>query len=281
MNIGSHVSIAGGIFNAPANSKKVGGEIFQIFSRSPRGGPAPELTKEIVKQFEDEMKRCGQKTFYVHTPYYINFGSPKKFIAESSIKIVREELERASLLQGKAIMTHLGSAVGTDRELALQQTATGLKKILSGYKGQALLLLENAAGSGEILGKNIDELTQLINSLDKAEQKKVGVCVDTCHAFSSGYNLGDKTGLNDFLKEFGKKIGLEKLIVIHTNDSKTPLGDKKDRHEHIGKGHIGLDGFKTIINHPQLKKLDFILETPIDDLGDHADDIKLLRSLVK
>lgn len=279
MNIGSHVSIAGGIFNAPKNSKTVGGNIFQIFSRSPRGGPAPEITDEIIKLFKTALTENNQELFYIHTPYYINFGSPKKYIYESSIRIVREELERASALGGKAIMTHLGSAVGSQRQLALEQTAEGLKKLLSGYNGKAMLLLENAAGSGEILGNTFTELAGLINSLDKNDQKKVGVCLDTCHAFASGYDVSTKEDLDKLLDEFDKKIGLDKLIVIHTNDSKTPLGDRKDRHEHIGKGHIGLEGFKNIINHPQLKNVDFILETPIDDDGDHADDIKTIKSI--
>lgn len=281
MKFGSHVSIAGGMHNAPINSKKVGGEIFQIFSRSPRGGPAPEITPEVVEEFGKQMKQCQQKAFYVHTPYYINFGSPKSYIASSSIRIVREELERASLLGGRAIMTHLGSAVGTTRDRALNQTADELKEVLKDYNKSALLLLENAAGSGEILGNNLDELAALINSLNKSQQKQVGICLDTCHAFASGHDLSTKTGLDKLLSEFDEKIGLDKLIVIHLNDSKTPLGDKKDRHENIGKGHIGLDGFKNIINHPKLKKLDFILETPADENGGHVADLKTLRSLAK
>jgi len=281
MYIGSHVSIAGGLFNAPKNSQLVGGNIFQIFSRSPRGGPAPEISTDVIEKFKNAMAENKQNLFCIHTPYYINFGSPKKYIYESSIRIVREELERASLLGGKAIMTHLGSAVGSQRQTALKQTAEGLKQTLEGYNGSALLLLENAAGSGEILGNTFEELAGLINSLDKNKQTMVGVCLDTCHAFASGHDLSNANGLNKLLEEFDRQIGLEKLLVIHLNDSKTPLGDRKDRHEHIGQGHIGLEGFKNIINHPKLKKVDFILETPIDENGDHADDIKTIKSIKK
>jgi deoxyribonuclease-4 len=281
MNLGSHVSIAGGIFNAPINSQSVGGSIFQIFSRSPRGGPAPKLTAEIVADFKKNLTDCQQKTFYIHAPYYINFGSPKKNIFTSTVNIIRDELERASTLNAKAIMTHLGSATGSDRQTALKQTAVGLNEILNDYTGNSLLLLENAAGSGEVLGDTLNELSFLIKSLSVKNRKKVGVCLDTCHAFASGYNIANKKSLNEFVTEFDKLIGLDKLVVIHANDSKTPLGDKKDRHEHIGKGHIGLEGFKNIVNHPKLKKLDYILETPIDDDGDHSGDLKILKKLFK
>lgn len=281
MNFGSHVSIAGGIFNAPLNSQAVGGSIFQIFSRSPRGGPAPKITPEIIKAFNNNFKACQQKNFYIHAPYYINFGSPKKNIFESSVKIIRDELERATLLNAKAVMTHLGSANGSDRQTALKQTAQGLKSLLTGYKGSSLLLLENAAGSGEILGDTLNELAFLIKSLPVASQKKVGICLDTCHAFASGYNIADKKSLQNFLNDFDEHIGLDKLVIIHANDSKTQLGDKKDRHEHIGKGYIGLAGFKNIVNHPKLKKMDFILETPIDTNGDHKSDLLIIKNLVE
>ena len=264
MKFGAHVSIAGGIPNAPANAANLGCEVFQIFSRSPRGGKAAEITKEIAGNFQAECKKYKQAASYIHAPYYINFASENNRIRFGSISIIRDELERASALGVKAIMTHLGSAKDTTPEQAIKITAEGIAKALKGYKGGAKLLLELSAGSGLVIGATFEDMAKIIQGAEKILKKKniIGVCLDTAHVFASGYDLRDKKAVAETINKFDKTIGLNRLGVIHANDSIVDLGEKKDRHEHIGKGKIGLDGFKALINHPKLKDVNMVVETP-------------------
>ena len=288
MLFGSHVSIAarlrqgsggqGGVSNALFNAAAIGCEVFQLFSRSPRGGPAPVLSKEIVAQFKEAMKDNNQAAAYIHAPYYINLASSNDKIRLASIKIIREELERASTLGVKYIMTHLGSAGDTPRNTAVKKVASSVLKILSGYKGAALLLLENSAGSGNVIGDKFEELASMIKILPASMKNKIGVCLDTCHAFASGYDLRNAKAVNETLKQFDKIIGLKYLKLIHCNDSKTELGKHVDRHHHLGKGQIGLAGFKALVQNSKLKNVNFIVETN-DDNGGPAGDLKILKKL--
>ncbi|HYC79996.1 MAG TPA: deoxyribonuclease IV [Candidatus Binatia bacterium] len=264
MRIGTHVSIAGGLWNAPGNAAKVKAEVFQIFSRSPHGGPVKEITPEIQKQFKAEMDKHGLDTFYIHTPYFINFSSAKNNIYYGSISVVRQELERGSLLGARAIMTHLGSFGDYSEQEGLERVALGIEKVMNGYKGKTQLLLEISAGAGKIVGDTFEELAEILDN-KKLKKYDIGICLDTCHMFASGYDLTDKKSIDDTLKKFDKLIGFEKLVMVHANDSKAGLGGHLDRHEHIGEGKIGLEGFKLLAKHKVFGKLDWILETPKDD----------------
>ena len=207
--------MAGGVDKAPANARVIGCEVFQMFSRSPRGGKAPALTDQLVKSFKEEMRKNQQAEAYIHTPYYINLASTNKRIAAGSIEIIREELERASRLGVKYVMTHLGSANDLSREAALKKTAVGLKKALAGYKGKTTFLIENSAGSGNVVGNTFEEIAYLIKALPAAVRKKTGVCFDTCHAFASGYDLRTKAAVNKTLNQFAKIIGLSLFVCCH------------------------------------------------------------------
>ena len=281
MKFGAHVSIAGGIDKAPSNANQIKAEVFQIFSRSPRGGKAPELTKELITDFKSEMKKYSIDEAYIHTPYYINLASTNSRIRDGSIEVIREELERATILGLPYIMTHLGSANDLPRHQAVKQVSEGINEIMKGYKGSAMFLLENSAGSGKVIGDKFEELAEIINKLPTWYKEKVGVCFDTCHAFATGYDLRNKKAIDEVLKEFNKHLDLKNLKLIHLNDSKTELGKQVDRHEHIGQGKIGLKGFKELINHPQLENINMILETPIDELGDHEANLKLIKKIRK
>lgn len=279
MLFGVHVSIAGGIFKAPANAKEINCEVFQMFSRSPRGGPAPALTKDIVAAFQSEMKANGQAEAYIHAPYYINLASADSKIRNSSIRIIQEELERASILGVKYVMTHLGSARDLERAEAVLAVTDAVRKILDGYNGATLLLLENSAGSGDVIGSRFEELKEILDGIPRQARDICGVCFDTCHAFASGYDLRTEKAVDETLKEFDRIIGLKFLKMIHINDSKAELGKRLDRHEHIGQGHIGLVGFQALISHPTLKNINMIAETPEDERGDQADDLKILKKM--
>jgi len=233
------------------------------------------LTPIIVKNFQKQMKINGQAEAYIHTPYFINLASTDNRIRYGSIKVIREELERSSLLGAKYVMTHLGSANNLPRGQAIKKVIEGIVKILIDYQGAAELLIENSAGSGNIIGDEFEEIIQII----RQSKKELGVCLDTCHAFASGYDLRDKKSVDKILRKFDEIIGLKKLKLIHINDSKTDLGSHVDRHEHIGLGKIGLEGFKALINHPELKNINMILETPEDEHGDQASDLEIIKKL--
>lgn len=260
--IGLHVSAAGGAFNAPKNAHDMGAEVFQFFSRSPRGGKAPVISNEDAQKFKDECKKYNLAESYIHTPYYINFASDKKSLSEAAPRIIREELERASALGVKYIMTHLGSAKDMDRNAALKQTVKGLKKVYAGNpKFSAKLLLEISAGAGNVIGDSFEELGFILKELGR---KDAHVCLDTCHMFASGYDLRDKAAVEVTMKEFRKYLKISDLKLVHLNDSKNELNSHKDRHEHLGEGHIGVAGFKALFSHKDLQKTNFILETKHD-----------------
>jgi len=274
MLIGSHVSAAKGVQNAPINAAKVGAEVFQFFSRSPQGGKAPELTPEIAKEFKANCKKHKQKEWYIHSPYYINLASSSNRIRYGSISVLRQELERGTTLGAKYMMAHMGSAKDVGEAKATKMVIEGINKILDEYKGSCTFLIEIAAGAGKIIGDDFKEIGKII----KGVKKPIGVCFDTCHAFASGYDLRDQVALKKTLKEFDKTIGISKLKLIHANDSKTELGSRRDRHEHIGKGKIGKAGFWAILHEPKLKKVNVIIETPENEDGN---DIKNIKTLIK
>ena len=270
MKIGCHVSAAGGVWNAPKNAADLGCEVFQLFTRSPQGGAAPKIDAGVVKQFKEEMEKHGQKDCYIHAPYYINFASIKKETRAASVRVIREELERGSLIGAKCLMTHLGSSKDFSRAEALKLVAAGIKAIMKGYKGNTQFLLEISAGAGNVIGDTFEELDYIIKNSDD----RVGVCIDSAHMFAAGYDIKTKEGFNKTLKVIKNTIGTDRIKVIHANDSKVGLGERKDRHDHIGDGKIGVDGFKNLIK--AFPKVDFILETQHDKV---AQDIKKLKDL--
>ncbi len=271
MLFGTHVSSAGGIDKAPGNAAESGCEVFQIFSRSPRGGPAPKLTATIIKSFRAQCERHGQRAWYIHTPYYINLASENGAVREASIRIIREELERGSAIGAQGVMTHLGSTKTSGEQAGRQLVIAGVQKILMGYKGTCELLLELSAGAGAVIGDTFEELNVIL----KANHYRCGVCLDTQHAFASGYDLRTPAAVKKTLDQFDRTIGLKHLKLIHANDSKVAFASNRDRHEHLGKGEIGAAGFAALVAERRLAHINFILETPTDE--GTVNDLKLLK----
>lgn len=277
--VGLHVSAASGVENAPVRAKEFGAECFQFFSRSPRGGPAPEITKKTEKLFKEKSYEYGMES-YIHTPYYINFAALNKSISKNTERIIKEELERASQLGVKYVMTHLGSAKdwhGANGKQtpngALRQTIEGLKSVFKGSpKFSAQLLLEISAGAGAIIGDSFEELAYIIKGLKKGQAY---VCLDTAHMFASGYDIRTNNTVNKTMGEFRRHLGIDNLKLVHVNDSKVDLGEHKDQHEHIGQGKVGTKGFKVLLAHKNLQKVNFILETKHDKYIDK--DLELLK----
>lgn len=269
MLIGCHVSIAGGVFNSPKRASELGAEAMQIFTRSPQGGKAPELTPEVVSKFKEQCLENKIEMTVVHTPYYINFASENNRIRHGSVSIVRDELERASLLGAKYVMTHLGSAGTLSEREASDKVIEMLSKTLEGYTGNAELLIENCAGAGKIIGDKFSEILYILEKIN--HPKLTGICIDTQHSFASGYDWRD---FKKTLKQIEDEIGLDKIKLIHANDSKTEFGSRKDRHEHISKGLIGEEAFKNIVSFAKEKNITMICETEYDFV---KEDIMLLK----
>jgi len=280
MRIGTHVSIAKGVWNAPGNAAKVGAEVFQIFSRSPHGGPVQEITKEVQKQFAAEMDKHIFDTFYIHAPYFINFASTKGNIYYGSISVIRQELERGTLLGCKALMTHLGSFGELTDEEGIDREVKAIQKVMEGYKGTTQLLLEISAGAGRVVGDTFEELAWILDD-KRLKNYDIGVCLDSCHLFASGYDVRDKKSVDTMIKQLDKILGLDRVVLMHANDSKGEFGKHLDRHENIGEGKIGLEGFTALAKNKFVGKLDWILETPKDNPADDPKNIAILKTMRK
>jgi len=288
MNFGAHISIAGGIENVPKRAHSLGCECFQMFSRSPHGGKAAEISKAKADKFRNECKKYKLKNYYIHTPYYINLASADNRIYYGSIAAIRKELDVANLIGARAVVTHLGSAREFGKTEAEKKLVGGLVKIFkpslaskkageSETRFKAILLLEITAGAGEIMGDSFEEISNLIKETEKKVKKnKLGVCFDTAHAFASGYDLRNEKAVKKTFDKFYKMIGPERLWLVHCNDSMADFSSHVDRHDNIGNGKIGLEGFRAILNDKRLKDADFIIETPN---GKEKEDIEKLRDI--
>jgi len=277
MYFGAHVSIAGGLINAPKNSADLGCEVFQMFTRSPQGGFVAPLDKKIANKFKSLCKEYNQKEWVVHAPYFINFASANPRIKHGSITVVHEELERASLLGAAYVMAHLGSYKDLGEEAGLAQLVDGLDKMLHDYKGSAQFLIEISAGAGAIIGDTFEEIAEIINH-KKLLKYNIGVCYDTQHGFASGYDIRTPKAVEETFKKFDKTIGLEKLKMSHCNDSKIELGGHKDRHEHLGEGLIGKAGFAALLKNKKLQKINYYLETEHDKIREDLNILKNIRN---
>jgi len=278
MKFGAHVSIAGGIKKAPSRAYEIGCECFQIFTRSPHGGDPPPLHKDTVESFLKECSACNFTDYYIHTPYFINLASKNNRIRLSSILLIEREMERGSTIGAKYVVTHLGSAKDVGESQGIKNVVDGLKRVLDACSNSTKLLIEVSAGQGVIIGDKFEEIAEILKGVGNPD---LGVCLDTAHVFASGYDIRTEEGVRKTLDEFSFVIGLERLKLLHGNDSKVGLGERKDRHEHIGKGKIGIVGFRAIVNAPSLSGMDLIIETPLDKVGHDIRNLKRLRGLKK
>ena len=273
MKFGAHVSIAGGIENAPLRARQLGCECFQMFTRSPRGGRPPELDDRLLEAFFLNCSEVSISDYYVHTPYFINLASGKDDLREKSVDLVREELERSSALGVKYVMTHIGSAKGLQREAAIDNVVDSLLRILGNYGGTTQLLLENTAGQGHTIGASFEEISLILQSVAHGG---LGVCIDTAHMFASGYDIRTREGVERLVESLGAAFAPGTVKLVHANDSKAEFNSSKDRHEHVGEGKIGIDCFSAMIGNPFFKDLDMIVEMPPPEV---SRDVELLKKL--
>lgn len=275
MKFGAHVSIAGGIQNAPLNAANIGCETFQMFSRSPQGGPAPKLTPAIIDAFRKNCEDHHLSEWVIHSPYYINFASELERTRKNSIRIIREELERGTLIGSSYVMFHPGSAKGVGQVEAMKFCIDGITRVLDGYNGTTKLLIEMSAGAGMVIGDTFEELAELLDGIGHPE---LGICFDTAHAFASGYDLRDAKAVTETFQHFDEIVGLKRLKMSHCNDSKIELAGHKDRHEHLGKGFIGLEGFRAMVAYQKFAQgFNFYCETDPEGVKEDLEILKNLR----
>ena len=247
-----------------------------MFSRSPQGGWVAPLDEKIAAEFKRNCAEAGQQEWYIHTPYFINFASSNNRIRYGSATVIRQELERGSVLGATYVMTHLGSYAALGEEKGFPQLIEGLGEALKGYKGSTQFLIEIAAGAGAVIGDTFEELAKIIHH-PKLKKYNIGICYDTQHAFAAGYDVRTPKAAKATLDAFDATVGLDRLKMSHCNDSKIELGGHKDRHEHIGQGAIGLAGFKNLFADKRLKNVNFILETEHDQVVADLGALKKLR----
>lgn len=276
--MGVHVSIAGGLDKAVGRAKEKGCDVFQIFSSNPRGWKIRPISDDDIERFAAQFRSSGLDLAVDHMPYLPNLSSPRDDVYIKSIDALATELMRCETLGIPFLVTHLGSHLGAGWEQGLQRIVGALDLAFSRAENDVVLLLENTAGTKNSMGGSFQEIAAIINSLQD-RRSRLGVCLDTCHLFAAGYELRTPDGLGETLDQFKSNIGLEKLMLIHLNDCRGTLGSHLDRHEHIGLGHIGEDGFRTILGHEAICALPMILETPIDSRRDDLGNLRVARQL--
>lgn len=275
LTIGCHLSISKGYKAMGNESLKIGGNTFQFFTRNPRGGKAKAIDEKDIDGLLEILNENNFGKLLAHAPYTLNAASADEGVREFALQIMKEDLERMEYLPNNYYNFHPGSHVKQGVEIGIDLISDMLNKVLKEDQ-TTMVLLETMAGKGTEIGRSFEEIKEI---MDKVKlNKKLGVCLDTCHIYDAGYDIVNN--LDEVLEEFDRIIGLEKLYAIHLNDSKNPFESHKDRHEKIGEGSIGIEAFKRIINHPKLKELPFFLETPNDNEG-YKKEIELLRSLYK
>jgi deoxyribonuclease-4 len=276
MILGKHVSIAGGLDQAFKRAADIGCNSMQIFVKNPRGWKMREVEAEEVENFKAEREKYQINPVVVHAAYLINLASPKDKLWEKSISALKSEYERCNRLGAEYLIFHPGSHTGSGIENGIKRIAEALNQILADLEGETMILLENTAGAGTSIGEELSQLKSIIDQVNQPQ--RLGICIDSCHAFTAKYNLTAESGLENLIDDFDKIIGLKQLRVIHLNDSKYDCCTNKDEHAHIGKGKIGSQAFKRLINHPKLEDKVFILETPQFD-KETDNDVVLLKKL--
>lgn len=276
MRLGLHVSIQGELSEAVDRAIERGCNTMQLFTRNPRGWRFKPLDPETVEHFIQKRGTFDIQPVFAHMPYLPNLASARRDVYEKSVESLTVELSRCTQLKIPYLVTHLGSNLGSGKEAGLERIVVAINSALRQSRVDTTVLLENTAGGENSMGSTFEEIQGVIEDVEK--QGRIGVCLDTCHAFAAGYDLATPRGLGRTLRRFDEVIGLSRLKLVHLNDSKGGLRSRWDRHEHIGLGKIGQRGFANILASP-LRTLPLILETPIDERRSDVDNIQKVREL--
>ena len=280
--LGAHMSVAGGFHLAIERGLRAGCQTMQIFTKSNNQWDALPISPESAKKFKNAVKDSGIGPVFAHTAYLINAGSPEKETYERSKEALKVEVERATVLGLAFIVLHPGSHKETGEEACLKKISETVAWVLDQTKGSAVkVLYEIAAGQGSAVGHRFEHLATLLKLTGHPD--RIGICLDTCHLFAAGYDLRTAAAYARTMEDFNRIVGLKAIQAVHLNDSKKELGERVDRHEHIGKGQIGLEGFRCLLNDPQLHQVPMVLETPKDEetLAEDVMNLEILRGLAR
>ncbi len=273
MRIGLHVHVARGYANAVEHAKAAGCNAMQVFSTNPRSYRTTAIDGAALENFARLRREAGIDPCAIHTPYLINLASSDAKIAAGSLHLLQNDLAVAARGGMRLVNTHLGSYGTRDRAEAYAKICRALETALAGIAPEVFLVLENSAGAGNLAGGTLEELGAFTKSL---AHPQLGICLDTAHAWAAGYAIDSKAGVDGFLEEADRKIGLERILMFHFNDTEVSLGASRDRHWHIGDGRIGFEGFRAFLAHPELRDKTAILETP----GSDADDVRNMQTIL-
>ncbi len=279
MRIGFHISIAGGLFRAVARAEKLQCETMQLFCQSPRSWAGAQLDEHAVAAFKKARLAARIAPLAVHMPYLPNLATTRDDLYRKSVEALCHNLQCAHQLGADYLVVHPGNRGDDSVETACGRVAHALNQALEQVPTKTVILIENAAGQGSEICNTFEDISAIIRAVKK--RARLGMCLDTAHAFAAGYDIASKKGLDNTLNILDKTVGIKRLRLLHLNDSKTPLGSRADRHWHIGRGHIGLSGFRRIVNHPLLKNLAGIMETPKKTDADEIMNMETIRKLMK
>ena len=276
LRVGFHVSIIGDIDKAVDRAIEVGCNTFQIFTRNPRAWKAKKLTEEETKAFIEKVGNRDVRPVFSHMPYVVNLASSREDVYSRSVETLKGELNRCEKLEIPYLVTHLGSHLGAGMGSGCEKITKAIDEAFAVAGPSIMLLLENTAGTRNSMGSSFEDIQQIIQSLARPGQ--VGVCFDTSHGLAAGYDLRTEAAVAETIREFEKMIGFEKLRLVHLNDSLGDLGSRIDRHEHIGVGKIGEEGFRSILR-SKLGRLPLILETPKDSRRSDVENLDKVKEL--
>jgi deoxyribonuclease IV len=279
--IGVHLSTAGGVFRAAERAHEIGANTFQIFSSSPRMWRQPKIAASHCARMRELRESFNVSPLVIHASYLINVAAQSDAVWKNSIAALRGEVERALALGAEYLVLHPGSWRGMTRDAGLLRAAEAIEQALAGLAWQECdfrVLIENTAGAEFSLGSNFEQVGELVEKL--RHFAPVGACLDTCHCHVAGYDIVSSGGYEETVQQVEQLIGLDTVRVWHMNDAKAPRGSKLDRHEHIGEGTIGVTAFRRILNDARFSHCAFIAETPVDEPGDDARNVNVLKSLV-
>jgi deoxyribonuclease IV len=280
--IGIHLGTAGGASKAVERAREIGANTFQMFSSSPRMWRAPKVDPEQARRMRDLRRKLDVTPLAIHTSYLVNVCSQSDEIRKKSVAAFRGEVERALQWGAEYLVLHPGSWKGMTREEGLRLAAELINQAIDKLPWQESdfqILIENTAGAECSLGGSLEQVAELVKRVK--DSMRVGVCLDTCHTHVCGYDLTTDAGYAQTMKQIGSTVGFAQVRVWHCNDAKAPRGSKLDRHQHIGKGTIGLEPFRRLLNDKRFAGAAFIAETPVDEPGDDECNVRALKSLVK
>jgi len=278
LRIGVHVSVAGGLEKAVGRAQELGCHAFQIFTTNPRSWKCRPISAKSAYLFAIRCKEYDLNPAISHMPYLPNLASPKEKVYSMSVQALTDEMVRCQLLGIPYLVAHLGSHLGAGVKNGRMRIAGALERAIADSESDVMVLLENSPGTRNSMGNTFEDIASIIESLPD-QSGRLGVCLDTCHLFAAGYDLRTPSALERTLEEFESHIDPTRLKLVHLNDSRGSLGSHLDRHEHIGLGQIGLDGFRSILCHPFLRERAMILETPKNSRRDDTGNLEVIRAL--